>query len=151
MIQAQNQKIVKIGFAEALIDDASLTTDYIDLSGWDYAQVYVYLGTTDIAATVLKIQDCATSGGSYADVTGLIWGTSANIAGTTSTLPSATNDGTFFLFDIDCRQVDRLIDLVATMGNGTAGGFISAFAILSRGEATPVTASERGATEILRV
>jgi len=151
MINAQNTKIVDIGFAEALIDNASLTTAAVDLKGWDYCQVFVRVGTTDIAMTACKIQDCDTSGGSYSDVTGLIWGTSENSAGSTSTLPSATDDGSYFVFDIDCRKVDRFIDLVATNGDGTAGGFLSAFAILSRGESTPVTASERGAAEILRI
>ena len=151
MINAQNMKIVDIGFGEALIDDASLTTAVIDLKGWDYAQVYVRVGTTDIAMAACKIQDSSTSGGSYTDVTGLIWGTSDNIAGATSTLPSATDDGTYFVFDIDCRKVDRFIDLVATNGNGTAGGFLSAFVILSRGESSPITAADRGVTEALRI
>lgn len=151
MIDSQKNKIVAIGFGEALIDDASLTTAAVDLKGWDYCQVVVHVGTTDIAMTACKIQDCDTSGGSYSDVTGLVWGTSANIAGSTSTLPSATDDGSLFIFDIDCRKVDRFIDLVATNGDGTAGGFLSAFAILSRGESTPITAADRGASEILRI
>lgn len=151
MIDPQNTKIVTIGFAEAKIDAGSLTTAAIDTKGFDYCQVFVRVGTTDIGVTVLKIQDCATSGGQYADVTGLIWGTSANIAGDTSTLPADDSDGSWFIFDIDCRKTDRYLDLVATNGDGTAGGFLSAFAVLSRAELTPVTASERGAAEILRI
>jgi len=151
MIPAQKTKYVDIGFGEALIDNGSLTTAAIDTKGWDYAQVFVRVGTTDIAMTALKIQDCDTSGGSYSDVSGLVYGTSTNIAGSTSSLPAADDDDTVFMFEIDLRKTDRFIDLVATNGDGTAGGFLSAWCILSRGEDSPDTATERGAGDILRI
>lgn len=153
MITAQNTKVVPIAFSEAITDDDSITTASVDLKGWDYAQVFVYVGTTDIALTALKIQqsDDDASSDAYADVTGLVFGTSDNIAGSTSTLPSATDDDSFFIFDIDARKTERYIDLVATVGNGSAGGWVHAFAILSRGEDSPVTAAERGASQVLRV
>ena len=150
MNQLQNTKLVSITPPAAIVDNASYTTASIDTQGWDYLQVVVYLGATDIAMTALKLQESDTDG-SYADVTGLVFGTSSNIAGSTSTLPSATDDNKFFVFDVDLRGRKRYFDLVATAGDGTAGTFLTAFAILSRGKEQPVTAAERGASQILRV
>ena len=82
--------------------------------------------------------------GSYADVTGLVYVTSTNSAGSTSSLPSADNDGGLFAFHIDLRKVKRYLDLVATAGNGSLGTYLSAFAILSRGAEAPNSATERG-------
>lgn len=151
MNQLQNTKLVSITPPATIVDNASYTTASIDTQGWDYMQVVVYLGATDIAMTALKLQESDTDGGSYADVTGLVFGTSSNIAGSTSTLPSATDDNKFFVFDVDLRGRKRYFDLVATAGDGTAGTFLTAFAILSRGKDQPVTAAERGASQILRV
>lgn len=150
MNQLQNTKLVSITPPAAIVDNASYTTSSIDTQGWDYMQVVVYLGATDIAMTALKLQESDTDG-SYADVTGLVFGTSSNIAGSTSTLPSATDDNKFFVFDVDLRGRRRYFDLVATAGDGTAGTFLTAFAILSRGKDQPITAAERGASQILRV
>jgi hypothetical protein len=150
MNQLQNTKLVSITPPAAIVDNASYTTGSIDTQGWDYLQVVVYLGATDIAMTALKLQESDTDG-SYGDVTGLVFGTSSNIAGSTSTLPSATDDNKFFVFDVDLRGRKRYFDLVATAGDGTAGTFLTAFAILSRGKDQPVTAAERGASQILRV
>ena len=151
MNHLQNTKLVSITPPAAIVDNASYTTSSIDTQGFDYMQVVVYLGATDIAMTALKLQESDTDGGSYADVTGLVFGTSSNIAGSTSTLPSATDDNKFFVFDVDLRGRKRYFDLVATAGDGTAGTFLTAFAILSRGKDQPVTAAERGASQILRV
>ena len=150
MNQLQNTKLVSITPPGLIVDNASYTTSSIDTQGWDYLQVVVYLGATDIAMTALKLQESDTDG-SYGDVTGLVFGTSSNIAGSTSTLPSATDDNKFFVFDVDLRGRKRYFDLVATAGDGTAGTFLTAFAILSRGKEQPVTAAERGASQILRV
>ena len=150
MNQLQNTKLVSITPPGLIVDNASYTTSSIDTQGWDYLQVVVYLGATDIAMTALKLQESDTDG-SYGDVTGLVFGTSSNIAGSTSTLPSATDDNKFFVFDVDLRGRKRYFDLVATAGDGSAGTYLTAFAILSRGKDQPVTAAERGASQILRV
>jgi hypothetical protein len=49
------------------------------------------------------------------------------------------------------RGRKRYIDLVATAGNGDAGTFLTAFALLSRAGDVGVSASERGYGSILRV
>lgn len=150
MIHAQHTKLVSITPPAAKVDNGSYTTASIDTNGWDYCKVTVYLGDTDIAMTALKMQESDTDG-SYADITGLVFGTSANIAGSTSTLPSATDDNKFFVFDIDLRGRKRYLDLVATAGDGATGTYLTAWAELSRGKNGPVTAAERGASQILRL
>ena len=152
MIAAQSDKFVSVTPPGALVDNASLTTSTIDTLGYAYARVMVYLGATDIALTALKVQESDDSGMSgAADITGLVYGTSNGISGSASTLPSATDDNKCFTFEIDLRGRKRYLDLVATFGDGTAGGYAAAFCLLSRASDAPVSASERGFGNILRV
>ena len=152
MTPAQHDKFVSVTPPAAIVDNASLTTATIDTLGYAYARVLVYLGATDIAMTALKIQESDDSGMSgAADVTGLVYGTSNDIAGSTSALPSATDDNKCFVFEIDLRGRKRYLDLVATCGDGTAGTYIAAFALLSKASDVPVTKTERGYGNILRV
>jgi len=151
MNQLQATKIVNAIPPGAIKDDADFVAAEIDCKDYDFALVLVALGATDIAVATLKLTECDTTGGSFGDVTGAIWGTSANIAGATSTLPSATDDNKIFAIEVDCRKRKRFLKLAATAGNGSAGTYASAVAILSRGDIAPVTAAERGCGEILRV
>jgi len=152
MIAAQSDKFVSVTPPGALVDNASLATSTIDTAGYAYARILVYLGATDIALTALKVQESDDSGMSgAADVTGLVYGTSNGISGSASTLPSATDDNKCFTFEIDLRGRKRYLDLVATFGDGTAGGYAAAFCLLSRASDAPVSASERGFGNILRV
>jgi len=150
MIHAQNTKLVSVTPPAAIVDNASYTTAEVDTLGWEYATFIVYLGATDIAMTALAITQSDTSGSGHANITGLIWGTSSNIAGSTSTLPSATDDNGFFVAEVDLKGKKRYLDVTATAGNGTLGTYATILCILSRGKDYPVTAAERGAVEILR-
>jgi hypothetical protein len=150
MNQSQFNKFVSITPPAAIVDNASYATTSIDTAGFEYLEVFVFLGATDIAMTALKLQESDTDG-SYADVTGLIYGTSAGIAGTTAALPIATDDNKCFKFEVDLRGRKRYFDLVATAGDGSAGTFLTAFALLSRASDHPVSASERGFGNIVRV
>lgn len=139
---------------QAIKDNASWTSNVVDLKGFDYAVVTVQLGATDIAMVALKVQEAdaatdATTLTSGADVSGLIFGTSAlpsEDGGATSALPSATDDNGVLKFYIDCKKVKRYINLVATAGDGTAGTYLSALCELSRAEQVPYNASTRGLT-----
>lgn len=150
MIPAQNCKYVLVTPPAAILDNTSATTNSIDTAGWDYLQVVCSVGATDIAAAALKLQTSDTDS-SYADLTGAIFGTSTNIDGATSALPTATDDNKIFVIEVDLRGKKRYFDLVFTAGNGTAGTYFAAVAILSRGEVAPILAAGRGADEILRV
>lgn len=155
MIAAQHGKHVVVTAPGALVDNASLTCNVIDTKGFAYCTIDVQLGATDIGITTLKVQEADVGSGSSltngADVTGLIWGTSANIAGTTSTVPSATDDNKCFRFEIDLRGRKQFLLPVVTVGDGAAGGYVTVTANLSRASDCPVTASQRGYAEILRV
>jgi hypothetical protein len=143
MLNTQNQKVVLVTPPAAILDNASAVTNSIDTLGFDYLNVYVALGATDIAVAALKLQSSDTDG-SYADVTG------ANYA-TDGTLPSATDDNKVFAFHVDLLGQKRFFDLVATAGDGSTGTFVTAWAVLSRGKATPNSASERGLAQELFV
>jgi hypothetical protein len=151
MNELQKTKLLVVISPAAIVDNAAYTTNEIDTLGWDYLTIVFFLGATDIAMAALKVQESDTSGSGFSDVTGLVAGTSTNTDGSTSALPSATDDNKIMLFEIDLRGRKRYIDLSATAGNGTAGSYAAAVAILSRGKDAPVTATERGCDEILRV
>lgn len=135
----------------AIVDDASFTTVEIDTKGFDYVRVIVQIGATDVDMVALKMQESDTTGTGFTDVTGLVYGTSENIAGSTSALPTATDDDKVYEFHINMLGRKRFLDLVATAGNGTTGTYASAIALLGRGEDTPTTTAEYGAAEVLRV
>jgi hypothetical protein len=151
MIHGQLHKVVNLTPPAAIVDNASYTVAELDTLDWDYCQIYVILGATDIAMTALAVTESDTSGSGHANVTGLVFGTSTNLAGSTSALPTATDDNDVFRFDIDLRKRKRYLDVTATAGNGTAGTFACIIAILSRGRIGPETAAEGGCNQILRV
>lgn len=151
MNELQKTKFVNVTPPAAIKDNAAWTTAEIDTLGWDYLTLVVILGATDIAIAALTVTESDTSGSGHANVTGLIWGTSTNIDGSTSALPSATDDNTIQVAEIDLRGRKRYIDITATAGDGTAGTYLCILGILSRGKEAPVSISERGCNEILRV
>lgn len=145
-------KLVNITPPGAITDNASWTTSEIDTKDWDHLHVVVQLGATDIAAAALKVTESDSSGSGHADITGLVLGTSTNIEGAASALPSATDDDGLFRFDIDLRGRKRYIDITATAGNGTAGTYASILGILSgKKGVSPVNMSDQGCKQILRV
>lgn len=146
----EKQKIVIVTPPAAIVDNASLPTASIDSKGWDKLDIYVILGATDIAMTALKVQESDTDG-SYADVTNGNFATGLLPDGTAATLPSATSDNTVFAWHKDLRKGGhkRFLDVVATFGDGTVGGFAVIIAILSRGSTSPATAAQRGLAQEL--
>ena len=151
MIHSQCVKYLNVTPPAAIVDNASYTTAEIDTNGYDYCTIVVILGATDIAMTALAVTESDTSGSGHANVTGLVWGTSTNIDGSTSALPTATDDDTFQVAEIDLRGRKRYLDVTATAGDGAAGTFAAIIAILSRPDTGPTSASDMGADEVLRV
>lgn len=135
----------------AIVDDGSWTTNEIDTIGYEYLEVAVTLGAVDIALTVLKLQDSDATGTDFGDVTGCVFGTSVNSTGSASTLPAADDDNKVFLFNVSLIGRKRFFDLVATIDDGTTGGFMSCVARLSRAETGPNAAAEYGASQVLQV
>lgn len=140
MIQATREKFVAITPPAAIVDNAAFTTAAIDTKGYRFLRILVHFGAMDIAMAALKLQESEDSGMSgAADISG-------TVGGTAFTLPSATADNTFVVFNVQLKgNRMRYIDLVATGGDGTAGTYMTAIAILSRGEEDPDSATDRGA------
>jgi len=149
-VNAFDAKYLEVIAPAAIKDDGAYTTVEIDTLGFDYAEVIFHIGATDIAIATLAMQQSSTSGNGFADITGLIVGTSADIDGTTTVLPSATDDNTLVIFQIDLRDKERYLDLSATAGDGTAGTFASAICRLSRAAIQPNTVAEFGGGDVLR-
>lgn len=153
MVNIMDCKFLLITPPAAIVDNASLTTASIDTKGWDWLTVLLIIGATDIAMAALKLQTSDTDG-SYGDLTGAIFGTSALPDGTTSALPAAsgaTGDNTIHAIQVNLKGKKRFFDLVATGGDGSSGAYFCAIAILSRGETSPSTAALRGFAQELVV
>ena len=139
MIQATRKKYVAITPPAAIVDNSAFTTAAIDTKGYRLLQILVHFGAMDIAMAALKLQESEAS-----DMTGAA-DISGTVGGTAFTLPSATGDNTFVLFTVQLKgNRMRYIDLVATGGDGTAGTYMTAIAMLSRGEEDPDSATDRG-------
>ena len=151
MIAPMKRKVVSITPPQVIVDNASWTTAELDTLGWDFVVINAFFGAMDIAMVALKVQQSDVSGSGFADVTGLVFGTSLNDTGSTSTLPSATDDNKFFSFFVDLRARKRYLDLVATGGDGAAGTYLTAWAELWRGKDAPLSASEAGYSQRLIV
>lgn len=149
-------KYVSVVPPAAIVDNAALTCNAIDTQGFRFARITVYLGATDIAVAAAKVQESdvaasATALTSGADIAGTVFGTAINDAGSTSTLPSATDDNKFFTWEIDLRGRKRYLLPVITGGDGSAGAYFAVFAELFRGEQVPTTAAQKGIGQNLRV
>lgn len=141
MNDALNQKVVAVTSPVAIVDNASWTTNEIDTIGFRFCSIYVMLGALDIAIAALKVQESNTSGSGMADITETVFGGTGNPA-----LPGATADNNIYAIHIDLRGRKRYLDLVLTGGDGAAGSFATAWAVLSRGEQLPASAAARGLT-----
>lgn len=152
MIHAQNAKWLASVKPAILVDDATLALTEIDTLGFRYMEVILFTGATDIGVTTMKLTEGDTSGSGHVDITASIWGTADNSAGATSTLPSATDDGKIFIWQVNLKGRKRYIDAVITIGDGTVGGYYSVLTRLSRTETAPDTAAEAGIDgELLRL
>lgn len=134
-IDMQNAKIVPM-LRPIDATGATLTDVEVDTQGWDYLTVIVTIGNIAANMTTLKLQESDTTGASEADFTGSAF-----------TAPTSSSDNTIVAAFIDLRKRKRFISTVATGGAGAT--LIAAVGILTRGEVTPTSATERGLTEQL--
>lgn len=152
MLPLQDVKYVNL-IADMTVDNASFAVSELDTIGYSHCTIVVGFGNVPANTSALKVTESDTAGSGHADVTGLVVGTSTNTDGTTSTLPTAAaGDGDLVVFEIDLRDRKRYLDMTITAGNGS--GTVTecfALAILSNPQVSPVTASARGAADILRV
>lgn len=151
MIDAQKAKYVASISPAAILDNTSATTTAIDCKGARYVEVICVQGATDIAMTALKLQECETSGGTYADITGATFSSGLDTDGTTLALPSATDDNQIAVFQVNMDKRMRFIKAVATFGDGTSGGFITAVARLSELSKVPDVSTDLANGGVCRV
>ena len=142
-----NTKIVPVILPQAIIDNASATSNVVDLKGAKYVQVFVQLGATDIAMTALKLQESDVK----ASDTALTSGTDITGLDFTGALPSATDDNKTYIFAFPVEGRKRYIDLVATCGDGAAGTFITAWAVLHQNEIHNFDATSTNVAAIKRL
>lgn len=156
MHHGQRESFFSVAPPAAIVDNASVTCNVIDTLGYEHIDIYCYIGATDIATVALKVQESDTKSNttsltSGADVTGLVFGTSTNIAGSPSSLPSSTADNTCLKFEVDVKGRKRYLLPVITGGDGAAGTYYCAWALLRKPEVSNDTAAARGFGDILRV
>lgn len=146
MINSLAQKVVAVTPPAAIVDNAAFPTTTIDTLGWRFVSIIVLLGALDVALAALKLQesDAANLAGAT-DVPG------SDYSVAPATLPSATDDNHLFAIHVNLNGRKRYLDLQLTGGDGTAGSYATAFAILSRAAEVPSDAAGRGYTQELIV
>ena len=145
----ENWKFIGVTPPGALIDNASATTAEIDTKGFERLRIFAYLGATDIALTALKIGEGDVSG-AMTDITASVFGTATDLDGATSALPTDTDDNKAFAWDIDLRGRKRYLDVVATVGNGDTGGYVTIFAFGLQHSDCPNTVATHGCGGMLQ-
>lgn len=147
----ENFKLVAVTPPAAIVDAADLVTAELDTKGWDHARFIVQLGATDIEMTTLQVTESDVSGSGHSAVDGAVFGTSPDLEGNVSALPSDTDDNGFFVVDLDLRGRKRFLDIDATVGDGATGAFVVILAELYRGEALPTSVAGHGAAGMLKL
>lgn len=152
MVHPQSCKYVKV-IDPDVVDNASATSAEIDCAGYEYLTVIFYVGDIDIAISALSLQESDTSGSGFANITGTVFGTATDIAGTTSVLPTASGgDNDLHVFEVDLKPRKRYLKVLATVGDGTEGANLASVAMLWRAHESPAnTSAGRGCTTVLRV
>lgn len=130
----QNIKYGVSRFPQAITDNATVDSNALDTKGADEAAIIVVIGATDIAISVVKLQESADDS-TWTDVTG----------GAHTTLPSATDDNKLWGFFVRCSG-ERLRYLRAriTVGDGAAGAYVAVHTLLARNQDGPYNATTRG-------
>lgn len=152
MRHTQAQKLVQIVAPQAVKDNTEFvgskgsTPVSVDTYGWASADIYVMFGAMDIAMATMKLWE-SDDDSTYVAVTG------GNFATLPATLPSATDDNHSFAWHAQDQYTPRkrYLQVELIPGDGAVGTYATAFAVLSRPEAAPSTASDRGLTQELFV
>ncbi|HWT00200.1 MAG TPA: hypothetical protein VN256_08130 [Pyrinomonadaceae bacterium] len=132
------QKVVAITPPGAIVDNAAFTTAVVDTRGFALVTIVVFLGALDIALAALKLRESNAS-----DMTGAVDVDGGDYS-VDSTLPAATDDNKMYAIHVNTKGRKRYLDLSLTGGDGTAGTYAVAFAILSDAEEAPSSAELRG-------
>lgn len=150
MKNGQGNKIVAVNTPAGYANNTSPTMATIDTAGFAAIAYRIHLGSTDIALTACKIRETDTIGASPTDITGATLDTATDIFGNTTSLPSATADGSVYEIIVNLKGRKRYQQPLVTVGSGTAGATLSVTAELMAG--LPVrNVTESGAAAIVVV
>lgn len=147
MVHAQNTKTVPVIQPQAIVDNGYFVGSHqgttpvnVDTQGFNYAVACVMLGETDVALAELSVYESdTTTDGDFAIIA------ASNFATSPATLPSATDDNKVYKVFIPLGgSRKRYLRVNAKGGNGSTGGFLSAWVDLHRANQAPNTATERG-------
>lgn len=134
MIQHQMDKVVS---AIPTAAGTSAVTLVVDTRGWDHCS-FVAMRASNAATTfasVLKVED-SEDNVTYGNVSGLVGGTDFTIAAVSDTASAAA-----YKIDVSTQARKRYLRLTVTPSVSVN---VAASARLSRGEQSPVSASEAG-------
>lgn len=127
---------------EASVASSATHSIEIDTLGFSYASIDVafspFTAAATAAATVLRLAQSNTSGSGQTNVSGFVGGTDFTVAAGSTTGAAV---GYSHRFDIDLRGRSRYLTVYATPAL-TVG--VATVARLSRGEAGPVSSSDKG-------
>lgn len=144
MNQINQTKVYNAIPPAAILDNASAVPVVIDTLGYSLLTLFFILGATDIAAVKMCITECATSGGSYTDITTPVTTLAVGTTGD-ARLPTATDDNGIFMIQVAITPSRlRYMKALFTAGDGSAGTYTAAIAVLSKGEIDPYDATSRG-------
>lgn len=134
-------KIALVTPPAAIVDNAAVTTGAIDTLGYDHLTIFLILGAIDIAP--------ASSSIIHSDASNLASPATIATGGTDYDLATAADsDNETHIFEIDMRGKKRYVDFAITGGDGSAGAYFTVLAVLSKPQAAPVTAAQRGAEQV---
>jgi len=141
MVEVQNIRVANM--LSPVSAAAAFTTTAADsvASGIksDYATIIVHIGNIAAAMTVLKLTESDASSSGYSDVTGFV-------GGTNFTLPTASDDDKFVVFQVDLRGRKRYLKVEATAGGTTVMGVSCIF---SRGKVGTNSAADSNALALV--
>ena len=132
-----NTKIAK-GLAPISLNSAAATAIAIDAAGYSALRVFAGFGVIGGDATVFKLQECETTGGTYTDITG------ADFTVSPLAVPAtATDAGKQFIIDVKLGgSRKRFFKLQITTGATT---LVCSYAILARADHQSLVATDLGA------
>lgn len=104
-----------------LVDNAAVTSDWVDIGDFAWVLFVVNIGATDITVDA-KVQSADDSSGTNA----------ADITGLSATQLTASDDNKQVVFAVHQSQVntdDTHVACVVTVGDGTTGAYVSVVAL----------------------
>jgi hypothetical protein len=147
MIPISNLEYAVVIKQQAATNAATLTSDNIDVMGYDYCSIVIHGTTSDNATnnpSVLKVQESATTDSTnFADVAALVGDGASGF--TIPSSPTATTSAPFAILNVDTRYRKRYLRVVISP---TTTQTFSAVALLGRAAQTPVGATDQNAAVI---